>query len=91
MQPRLTVASFYDVGNVTLYPSLNQQDVTALNKYSLKGRGLSLAWQSQEGLSFKMIWARRIGVNPAANIETGNDLDGSKVRTRVWASLTMPY
>jgi hemolysin activation/secretion protein len=91
MQPRLMLASFYDVGHVTLYPSLNQQDVTALNSYRLKGRGFSLAWQSEEGMSFKMILARRIGNNPAANIETGKDLDGSLVRTRLWSSLTLPY
>jgi hypothetical protein len=91
LQPRLMAATFYDIGNVTLYPALNQQDVTALNKYTLKGNGLSLAWQSEAGIALKLIWARRIGTNPAANIETGKDLDGSLVRTRIWSSVTVPF
>jgi hemolysin activation/secretion protein len=91
LQPRLMAATFYDIGNVTLYPALNQQDVTALNKYTLKGNGFSLAWQSEAGIALKLIWARRIGTNPAANIETGKDLDGSLVRTRIWSSVTVPF
>jgi len=91
LQPRLMAASFYDVGSVTLYPGLNQQDVTALNKYTLKGKGYSLSWQSEDGVAIKMIWARRIGANPAANIETGKDLDGSFVEKRLWASVTVPF
>ncbi|PIT71281.1 ShlB/FhaC/HecB family hemolysin secretion/activation protein [Limnohabitans sp. B9-3] len=91
LQPRLMAATFYDIGNVTLYPALNQQDVTALNKYTLKGNGFSLAWQSEDGIALKLIWARRIGTNPAANIETGKDLDGSLVRTRMWSSVTVPF
>jgi hypothetical protein len=91
LQPRLMASSFYDVGNVTLYPGLNQQDVTALNKYTLKGRGFSLSWLSEDGVAIKMIWASRIGVNPAANIETGKDLDGSLVQKRMWTSVTVPF
>jgi hemolysin activation/secretion protein len=91
LQPRLMAASFYDVGSVTLYPGLNQQDVTALNKYTLKGKGYSLSWESEDGVAIKMIWARRIGANPAANIETGKDLDGSFVEKRLWASVTVPF
>jgi hypothetical protein len=65
--------------------------VTALNQYSLKGAGLSFAWEFWEGMSWKMILARRIGSNPAASLETGNDLDGSLVKTRIWSSLSVPF
>lgn len=89
--PHLTLAGFYDIGHVTLYPSKNLQDVTALNQYSLKGAGFSVAWQTSTGATLKVVWARRIGDNPSASIETGKDLDGSLVRTRIWSSVSLPF
>ena len=91
VDPRVMVTSFYDIGQVTLFPAKNLQDVTALNAYSLKGAGFSAAWQTADGATLKVVWARRIGVNPGANIETGKDLDGSLVRTRLWTSVNMPF
>jgi hemolysin activation/secretion protein len=88
---RMLLTGFYDIGHVTMYPAKNLQDVTALNAYSLKGRGLSMAWQSEKGANFKVTVAKRIGQNPNANIETGNDSDGSLVKTRVWALLNLPF
>jgi hemolysin activation/secretion protein len=89
--PDFTLSGFYDVGRVVMFPSKNLQDVTALNAYSLRGRGFSVAWQGDEGVTVKLIVARRIGSNPNANIETGKDLDGSLVRNRAWISLNIPY
>ncbi|PUE23464.1 hypothetical protein B9Z39_15580 [Limnohabitans sp. JirII-29] len=88
---RLMLAGFYDIGHVVMYPAKNLQDVTALNQYALKGAGFSAAWQLANGAALKLIWARRIGNNPSANIETGKDLDGSLVRTRIWTSLNLPF
>jgi hemolysin activation/secretion protein len=88
---RLMLAGFYDIGHVVMYPAKNLQDVTALNQYSLKGAGFSAAWQFDNGAALKVIWARRIGDNPNANIETGKDLDGSLVRTRLWTSFNLPF
>jgi len=89
--PSVTFSGFYDRGRVLMFPSLNLQDVTALNEYSLRGRGLSVAFQDDEGVTFKLIVARRVGNNPNANIETGKDLDGSLIKNRVWVSMNFPY
>lgn len=88
--PDLTLSTFYDAGRVVMYPGKNLQDVNALNAYSLRGRGISLGWQADEGVLLKLILARRIGENPNANIETGKDLDGSLIRNRAWIALTIP-
>ena len=44
-----------------------------------------------DGATLKVIWARSICVNPSAKIETGKDLDGSLVRTRLWTSVNLPF
>ena len=87
----LTLSGFYDMGRVVMFPSKNLQDVTALNEYSLRGRGFSVAWQGDEGITVKLIVARRIGKNPNANIETGKDLDGSLIQNRAWIALNIPF
>ena len=89
--PSITFSGFYDRGRVLMFPSLNLQDVNALNEYSLRGRGLSVAFQDDEGITFKLILARRVGNNPNANIETGKDLDGSLIKNRIWISMNVPY
>ena len=89
--PSITFSGFYDRGRVLMFPSLNLQDVNALNEYSLKGRGLSVAFQDEDGITFKLIAARRISNNPNANIETGKDLDGTLIKNRLWISMNVPY
>jgi hemolysin activation/secretion protein len=89
--PDITLSTFYDAGHVVMYPSKNLQDVTALNEYSLKGRGISVAWQADDGATLKLILARRVGTNPNANIETGKDLDGSLIKNRAWIALNVPF
>lgn len=88
--PDLAFSTFYDAGRVVMYPGKNLQDVNALNEYSLRGRGIALAWQAEEGVTLKLILARRMGENPNANIETGKDLDGSLIRNRAWVALNIP-
>jgi hemolysin activation/secretion protein len=91
VSPGFTFSGFYDRGRVLMFPGLNLQDVNALNEYSLRGRGISMAWQDDQGISFKVIVARRAGNNPNANIETGKDLDGSLIKNRVWVAMNIPY
>ena len=91
MNPSLNLSTFYDIGKVVMYPSKNQQDVNALNEYALRGKGVSLSWQAEEGVNLKFILARRIGKNPNANIETGKDLDGSLIYNRAWIALNIPF
>ena len=89
--PDITLSTFSDSGSVVMYPGKNLQDVNALNAYSLRGKGVSMTWQADEGVTLKLILARRIGENPNANIETGRDLDGSLIRNRAWIALNIPF
>jgi hemolysin activation/secretion protein len=84
-QQRLTLAGFYDHGQVTVNKNNNFVGAASPNKYSLSGYGLWLGGNepSAQGLTtWRLVWSRRIGANPAANITTGADQDGSKVRDR---------
>ena len=81
---RLTWAGFYDVGHVTVNKNNAFNLSTASNKYSLSGYGMWLGGQlpSTQGLTtWRLVWSRRIGSNPAANAN-GTDQDGSLVRNR---------
>ena len=60
------------------------------NRYSLKGHGLSLAWQAESGFNLKATWARREGDNPNPTA-TGRDQDGSLDKNRVWLSASLPF
>jgi hemolysin activation/secretion protein len=88
----LNLTAFYDAGQVSINANNNYASAPALNDISLKGAGLTLAWQGTSGLSLKGTWARRIGDNPNPNPTTaGNDQDGSLVRNRVWVTASMPF
>jgi hemolysin activation/secretion protein len=86
----LNLSGFYDFGAVTVNANNSFAGAPALNDYSLKGVGLSLAWQSSAGLNLKGSWARRIGDNPNPTA-TGNDQDGSLVLGRFWLTASMPF
>ena len=77
------LTGFYDYGHVTVNHNNSFSGATALNECSLKGAGLSLAWQNGNGPSLKATWARRIGSNPNPTAN-GNDQDGSLLKNRFW-------
>ena len=77
------LVGFYDFGHVTLNHNNNFTGAAALNDYSLKGVGLSLAWQSGNGPSLKATWSRRLGDNPNPTA-SGNDQDGTLLKNRFW-------
>ena len=91
---QLTVAAFYDWGQVGLYQNNQRTDGTgtlvATNNVTLQGAGLSFNWRSHMGLDVRAIWARRIGSNP---LETpaGTDTDGSLTRDRLWLSAYLTF
>jgi hemolysin activation/secretion protein len=80
------LTGFYDYGHITVDPNHTS---TTLNEYSLKGAGLSLAWQSSKGASFKGTYAHRIGNNP--NPVNGNDQDGTLLKNRFWLTGNLPF
>jgi hemolysin activation/secretion protein len=89
--PALALSAFYDLGRIQINVSNDYSGAPAVNNYSLKGGGLAAAWTSEKGTSLKVIWARRTGVNPNANIETGKDQDGTLVFDRFWLSASMVF
>ena len=86
----INMATFYDWGQVWLqhdpsYPGGPQHN---LNTY--KGFGASVGYTTEEGVSFKATWARKIGNNPNPT-QTGNDQDGTRDRNRYWLQVTVPF
>ncbi len=80
----LTLAGFYDWGNVTINKYNAFAAATALNSYQLQGAGLWVGSSFQTGMGMadiKLTWARRIGNNPNASAQ-GLDQDGSLVLNR---------
>ncbi|HMW16988.1 MAG TPA: ShlB/FhaC/HecB family hemolysin secretion/activation protein [Accumulibacter sp.] len=77
----VTLTGFYDWGRVA---------ASNTPRYSLKGYGASVAWQTPMGLALKLTWARRDGENPNP-APNGRDQDGSLDRNRLWASVTLPF
>ena len=86
----LNLVGFYDYGHITVNPNNNFAGATALNDYSLKGAGLSVAWQSGKGLNVKAVYAHRLGNNPNPTA-TGNDQDGSLDINRLWLTASLPF
>ena len=84
-----TVTGFYDQGHIKVNhtPYAN----TGLNDYTLKGRGVSVAWQGLNGVDLKATVARRLGTNPAPNATTGMDGDGTLKRNRIWLNANVAY
>ena len=85
------LTGFYDYGHLTVNRNNNFAGASALNDYSLKGAGLSLAWQSSKGPSVKATYSHRIGDNPNPNTLTGNDQDGSLFKDRLWLTASFPF
>ena len=81
---------FYDYGHVTINTNNNFTGATALNEYSLKGVGMSLAWQSAQGPSVKAVYSHRLGNNPNSMVN-GNDQDGSLFKNRLWLTASFPF
>jgi len=81
---------FYDFGHITINPDNHFAGASTLNDYSLKGFGMSLAWQSEKGPSVKATWSHRLGNNPNPT-NTGNDQDGSLLKNRFWLTASIPF
>ncbi len=85
-----SLTGFYDLGRITVNQDNSFTGAPALNDYSLKGAGLTLAWQGSAGVNVKASWARRIGDNPNPTA-TGNDQDGSLINNRWWLTSSLSF
>lgn len=82
-----TLIGFYDWGKITMLR--DHASDTALNTYTLKGIGIGLNSQFDNGGRIKLSWSYRIGNNPNPS-SLGQDQDGSLQKNRVWLSATVP-
>jgi hemolysin activation/secretion protein len=88
-----TQAAFYDAGQITVNKNNNFATAVPLNSYSLKGAGLWAGWnvRNRLGMAYaRLTWARRIGVNSAANL-LGLDQDGTLIRDRWWLTVNQSF
>jgi hemolysin activation/secretion protein len=84
----LVLTAFVDQSRVVQLPLTGSDQKTTMSLY---GRGLSADWQAPMGIATKFTWSRRNGRNPQANINTGNDSDGTLKINRYWVSATMSF
>jgi hemolysin activation/secretion protein len=83
---RWQITPFYDYGRVA-----KRQSETHPH-YSLKGHGLSVAWNGPNGWNAQATYARRQGNNPNPNPQDNkSDQDGTLYRDRFWFSLSKAY
>jgi hemolysin activation/secretion protein len=74
------LSGFIDQAWVTAHPS---SAADASTPSSLRGYGLSAAWQGPMGLNAKVTWSQREGSNPKPTA-TGTDGDGTLQIDRIW-------
>jgi hemolysin activation/secretion protein len=86
----VVVTGFVDSGQITINRDNNFAGASALNSYRLAGAGLGLSWQASRDTIVKSTVARRMGSNPNPTA-TGNDQDGTLVKTRWWLSATFSF
>lgn len=86
----VVVTGFVDSGQITINRDNNFAGASALNRYRLAGAGLGLSWQASRDTIVKSTVARRMGSNPNPTA-TGNDQDGTLVKTRWWLSATFSF
>lgn len=89
--PTLSFTGFYDIGSIRTNVSNSYPGAPELNVYGLRGRGLALNWLAMDALSFRAIWARRVGLNPKPNDVTGRDQDGSLIKNRIWLTVSAAF
>jgi hemolysin activation/secretion protein len=90
LESGITLAGFYDWGQVWLQHDPSYPGGPKHNRNTYKGFGASIGYTTEDGVSFKAIWARKDGSNPNPT-QTGNDQDGTRDRNRYWLQVTLPF
>jgi hemolysin activation/secretion protein len=90
----ISLAGFYDYGEIKLYQDNEFESATGPNGYILKGYGLWLGTEyamSDSLFGLRFTWARRHGENPGRNADTGLDQDGTLDKDRFWVDAYLRY
>lgn len=85
-----SLIGFFDYGRVLVNHDNHITGAAVPNGYDLKGAGVSVVWQFDDGPTLKATWAHRIGVNPNPT-SGGYDQDGTLIKDRVWLSASMSF
>jgi hemolysin activation/secretion protein len=81
------LSGFIDQAWVTALPTTAAD---ASTPSSLRGYGLSAAWQGPLGLNAKLTWSQREGSNPKPTA-TGTDGDGTLLINRIWFTAGLAF
>ena len=81
------LSGFVDQAWVTALPTTTAD---ASTPSSLRGYGLSAAWQGPLGLNAKLTWSQREGNNPKPTA-TGTDGDGTLLINRIWFTAGLSF
>ncbi len=87
----LSATGFYDWGQITVNRNNNFTGAATLNNYKLQGVGLSIGWVTHFHLGIQAAVAHRIGDNPRAADNNGNDQDGTLKKNRFWLQASMSF
>lgn len=87
LNPAWVLSAFADQGRVVSLPATSSDQRTSL---TLRGHGLSASWQGPAGISTRLTWARRDGVNPKPT-QAGTDSDGTLKLNRIWFTASVPF
>lgn len=90
----MNLTGFYDHGRVTQNVMNDFAGAPALNRFALKGAGVSLGWRHGSGVSLQATYARRLGNNPNAittDLNRGADQDGTLHRNRFWLTASVAF
>ncbi len=82
---------FYDWGRFQQIENAEKLDLSSPNNYNLSGYGVGLKVGKPGHFDINLTVARRIGNNPAKDINTGDDSDGSMDKTRFWFSTSLAF
>lgn len=90
----ISLAAFYDYGEIKRNTHNNFESASDLNRYNLKGYGLWLGteYAMTDGfLGLRLTWARRDGENAGRSEITGFDQDGTLDKDRFWFDAYLRY
>ena len=90
----MNLTGFYDHGRVTQNVMNDFAGAPALNRFALKGAGVSMGWRHGSGVSLQATYARRLGSNPNAittDVNRGADQDGTLHRNRFWLTASVAF
>ena len=82
---------FYDWGRIQQFENSDNLILSSPNNYNLSGYGFGLKAGIPGRFDINLTVARRIGNNPAKDIVTGKDSDGSLDETRFWFSTSLLF